>query len=90
LPQINVEYAGTTVHDLSLRVIRLVREEYVLLFYLGHNSRVQLDLVMMDVFATDCLAHLNEARLRALEADYGIARPHVTLQFLEPNTTVHT
>jgi hypothetical protein len=62
LPKVDVEYAGMTKHDLFPRYVCLPREEYVSLFYFGHNIGVLLDFPMMEAFAIDYFTHLNEVR----------------------------
>jgi hypothetical protein len=89
LPKVDVEQAGMTTHDLALRGVCLVREEYISLFDLGHNIGVSLDLPMMKAFAVDRLTHLYKVRRRTLEADYRVPWRHVTLKLIELGASMH-
>jgi hypothetical protein len=75
--------------DLFPRDVCLLRKEDVSLFYFGHNIRVSLDFPMMDALAVDHLSDLEDARGRALEADYCVPRLHVTLKPIELFATLH-
>jgi hypothetical protein len=89
LPKVDIELAGVAKPDLFPRQVCLLRKEDVSLFYLGHNIRVSVDFPMMDAFAVEHLSDLEDARGRALEADYRVPRLHVTLKPIELPATLH-
>jgi hypothetical protein len=64
-------------HDLLPGDFRLPREEYVFLFYRGHNIGMSLHFLMMNASAHEiCLTHFNQVRIRALKADYCVPWRH--------------
>jgi hypothetical protein len=89
LPKVDVEGAGMTQPDMFPRQVCLLRKEDVSLFYFGHNIEVSLGFLMMNALAVDHLSDLEDARGRALEADYRVPRLHVTLKPIELPATLH-
>jgi hypothetical protein len=75
--------------DLFPRQVCLLRKEDVSLFYFGHNIEVSLGFLMMNALAVDHLSDLEDARGRALEADYRVPWRHVTLKLIELDATLH-
>jgi len=75
--------------DLLPRRVCLIREEDVSLLDFVHDMKILLNFVMLDAFAADRLGYLDEAMVRAIEADYCIPTLHVTLKAIELVATLH-
>jgi hypothetical protein len=75
--------------DTSPRHICLIREEYISLFYFGHNVDVSLDFQMKNAFAPNHLTHLDVVRRRALESDYCVPWGHIALQPIGFHASLH-
>jgi hypothetical protein len=79
-PKVDIEYAGMAQPEASPRSVRLLCEEYVSLFQLGHHIWAPMDFLVTSAFTIDHLNHTNQIGRQALKRDYCVPWIHIALE----------